>query len=251
MSDRLSKYNFRNPDRFSSVPEEETLLNQEGTGNYDKEINKICEKCHNNEQNWREIKFLYRTVECFGILGSICLSIISLLFSVYFFPKYRIAFSYLEQLKLAPFSLFIQLPLVYLILESVAVIFDFMRVLLTVKLLRMFATEKKDRYILENKHQDNPYLLKDASENSITVKLINNLKLRVDLKTQLKRMFNSMIRLEVFINFYYFFFLIGPKILAASYIHMNLIPEFSGNLTKALETVSVYRFFISGHKISE
>lgn len=245
MSDRLSKYNFRNPERFDSVPEEEALLHQEGTDSYDKEINKICEKCHNNEQSWREIKFLYRTVECFGILGSICLSIIAVIFSAYFFPKYRIAFSYLEQQKLAPFSLFIQLPLVYLILEIVAVVFDFMRVLLTFKLLRMFATEKKDRYILENKHQDNPYLLKDASENSITLKLINNLKLRVDLKTQLKKMFNSMIRLEVFINVYYFFFMIGPKILAASFIQMNLIPEFSGNLTKALETVSVYVIIIS------
>ena len=65
------------------------------------------------------------------------------------------------------------------------------------------------------------------SESIITIKAIGNLRQRVNVKTELKKMFRSLIRLEVLINLYFCLFVIAPKILAASYLQINLISKFN------------------------
>ena len=242
---RLSRYNFRGDAKYGSVIEEEEVLQpkedtyEEVTAKNEQEINEICNKCHQNEIYWSEIKFKYIAVECCAILSCMCLSLISVAIAAYFFPAYRDVFSYLEKTSLVPFALFVQLPLLYLILECVSVCFDLMRVHLSTRLLRMFAAERKNHRLLGRRVSENPYLINGCHENTITLTVINTLKRRVDVKTQFKKMFRSIIRLEVFINLYFFLFVIGSKILAASYIQINLInSKSSPNSTEIFEIVS-------------
>ena len=245
---RISRYNF-DREKYQSVIQEDLIEepNEQLIVKHENEINEIIKKCHSNEGLWKDIKYLYKTIEIIGILLLISLSIVTLTFSILFFRKYQLVFRYLNQNDFISFFLFAKVHWFYLALESVATFIDFIRVFVTIKVFRIFTQEKKDRKIIEkrSKRSTDDYLL-IYSENSITIKTINNLKCRVDLKTSLKKILKLLMKIEFFINLYYCLFLILPKILVGSYVQINLMHHFKqANLTEAREMViKLFKYLI-------
>lgn len=242
---RISRYNFGGDrEKYNSILQDDTFQKDEPydqvVAKHESEINEICLKCERNEKAWKDIKFLYRTLEFFGILTCIFHSILSLLLSILFFKKYRLVFKYIKDVGLFKFYIPSEIPLIYIILESGGLVFDFIRGLVSFRIFRIFRNEKKSKQILEKRNANDDIYSRIYLENRITIKLINNLKLRVDLKTQLKKMFHSMIRLEVLVNMYHFIFVIAPKILTASYLQLNVVNEFKGNISQTMDIDNVY-----------
>ena len=88
---RISRYNF-DREKYQSVIQEDLIEepNEQLIVKHENEINEIIKKCHSNEGLWKDIKYLYKTIEIIGILLLISLSIVTLTFSILFFRKYFI-----------------------------------------------------------------------------------------------------------------------------------------------------------------
>lgn len=237
---RISRYNF-DREKYQSVIQGESIeeSNEVLIVKHENEINEIIRKCNSNEKTWKDIKFLYKIIELIGIILLITLSLATLILSILFFRKYQLVFRYLNQNNFLSFSLFAKVHWFYLASESVATFIDLIRVFVTIKIFRIFTQEKRDRKIIENRSKRTDDYLLIYSENSITIKTINNLKCRVDLKTSLKKILKLLMKIEFFINLYYCLFLILPKILVGSYIQINLMQHFNqANLTLARDAVN-------------
>ena len=232
---RKFKYNSVIQDDHFSQIENYKKLND----NHDSVRDKICLRCESNEKSWNLIKSMYKAIEFLGILSSISLSVLSLVLSVLFFQNYRIAFGYIDEIGLMKYYISRKLPLVYAILESGGLAFDFIRAIVSINIFWLFANEQSNKKGTEqNMDKTILYFMDVPEETQKNFKLIENLKMRNDLKIQLKKMFNSMIRLEVVINLYHCIFVIAPKILTASYLQYNVVNEFKRNVSEALEMVS-------------
>lgn len=226
---RLSRYSFEAAkysavNRDSHFPPDEPL--EDLVAKHEKEINDILAKCHENAKSWKHIKRVYRLIEAIAIIATLSLSIVSVVLAGVFFPEYQLSFQYIKQIGLIQYKISSYLPLFYLVLERIGAFFDILRSVVSYRIFRMFAHEKEDQKLMAARNTNTDDYMLIYSENSITIKTINNLRLRVNLKTQLKKMLRSLVRMEVLNNFYFHFMMIAPKILVGSYLQINFMGHF-------------------------
>ncbi len=139
-------------------------------------------------------------------------------------------------MRFTEYQLFSYLPIIHLVLEGTGVFFDAIKASTSFRIFRIFAAESRLNKSMNHRSRNTDDYMLIYSENTIIMKTIRSLRQRVDIKTELKKMFKSLIRLEI-LGLYFVFFVFVPKILAAGYIQINLINHFKENTTENREIV--------------
>ena len=242
---RISKYKL-NKDVYKSVDlndnQQEDSSFQMLIGRNEIELNEICLRCQSNEASWIRNRLNYKLVEAVGVFTLCCMSITAFTLSMVYFEDFYMSFQYLKAANLVKTQLFALMPVYYVFLECVACLFDLLRALCSAKLFCIFSNEKKEKQAMERKIcRPEDYLI-IYSENSNSVKSIEALKLRVSMRSRLRRLFKPLIGLEFVFNIYFAFFLIMPKVLAASYIQINFMSYFKANHTEPIHSEVVNYF---------